>query len=67
MTGNDTRQPGIVPVHMRGADEIAAVFGVKREAIIRWYKAGAPIRIVGRAYQAQYGQLWDWILENTET
>ena len=64
--GNKSTQPVYVQLHMRGANEIAEVFGVSRDTVIKWAKAGAPIRVVGKKYQAQYGQLWDWILENTE-
>ena len=59
--------PVYVPVHMKGAGEIASVFGVKRETVVQWHKDGAPIRKIGKKYQAQYGQLWDWILENVES
>lgn len=59
--------PVFVPLHMKGADEIAQVFGVSRETVVQWAKDGAPIRKVGKKYQAQYGQLWDWILENVDS
>ena len=58
--------PVYVPVHMKGADEIASVFGVSRETVIKWAKYGAPIRRIGKKYQARYDQLWDWILENVD-
>lgn len=59
--------PVYVPVHMKGAQEIATIFGVARKTVIKWSKEGAPIRVVGKKYQARYDQLWDWILENVNS
>ena len=50
-----------VPIHMKGADEIALVFGVSRETVVEWVKKGAPIALVGKKYQANYGELWAWM------
>lgn len=49
------------PIHMKGADEIAEVFSVARETVVQWAKEGAPIRMVGKRYQANYKDLWEWI------
>lgn len=63
----DTAQhPVFIPIHMKGAAEIASVFGVARETVVQWAKDGAPIRIIGKKYQARYDQLWDWILNNVD-
>lgn len=59
--------PVYVPIHIKGAGEIAAIFGVARETVIRWAKDGAPIRKIGKKYQARYDQLWNWILENVDS
>ena len=69
MKNTESRQvqdmPVFVPVHMKGADEIAAVFGVSRNTVSRWVQKGAPIRRIGKKYQAQYAQLWDWLVDNS--
>jgi excisionase family DNA binding protein len=52
------------PVHMRGAEEIAEVFGVKRDTVVEWYRNGAPIHMIGKKYQANYAELWDWLKKN---
>lgn len=49
------------PIHMAGANEIADVFHVSRRAVARWIRAGAPIFLVGKKYQANYGELWEWL------
>lgn len=53
--------PAFAPVHMKGADEIAAVFGVARETVVQWSRKGAPVYLVGKKYQANYAEMWDWI------
>lgn len=53
-----------VPVHMKGAQEIADVFGVHRSRILDWKEKGAPIKRVGKKYQANYGELWPWVRDN---
>lgn len=47
--------------HIKGADEIAKLFGVSRVSVIKWAKCGAPIFIIGKKYQANYTELWDWL------
>lgn len=59
--------PVYVPVHMKGAYEIAAVFGVHRSTVLAWKTKGAPIRLVGKKYQANYGELWPWVRDNVGT
>lgn len=49
--------------HMMGADEIAKTFGVSRETVALWARKGAPIRKIGRKYQARYHELWGWVLK----
>lgn len=53
--------PVLIPIHLRGADEIAEVFGVARAAVIGWLRDGAPIYLIGKKYQANYYELWYWI------
>lgn len=59
--------PVFVPLHMKGADEIAQVFGVSRETVVHWSKDGAPVHLVGKKYQASYAELWDWIKKKAES
>lgn len=62
MTEKNTTDPLIyAPIHMAGANEIAGVFQVSRKAVIRWAGDGAPIYLVGKKYQANYGELWQWL------
>lgn len=56
--------PVYVPVHMKGAQEIATVFGVHRSTVLDWKSKGAPIKLVGKKYQANYGELWPWVRDN---
>ena len=56
--------PGYAQQHIKGADEIAKLFGVSRGTVIKWVKNGAPIRIIGKKYQANYGELWQWLKRN---
>jgi len=58
---NSRANPGNTQQHIKGADEIAKVFGVSRATVIKWVKKGAPIRIIGKKYQANYGELWEWL------
>ena len=48
-------------VHLKGADNIAKCFGVHRNTVVKWAKAGAPICYVGRCYQASYTHLCSWL------
>lgn len=48
-------------MHLKGADKIAKIFGVSRVTVVKWYKCGAPILIVGKKYQTNYYDLWNWI------
>lgn len=54
-------QPIFAPVHMAGAEEIAGVFGVKVDTVRGWRGAGAPIYLVGKKFQANYYDLWQWL------
>lgn len=65
-TGITIDAPVFVPLHMKGADEIAQVFGVSRDTVVQWVKDGAPIPLVGKKYQANYAELWDWIKKKAE-
>ena len=53
--------PIFAPIHMTGANEIADVFQVSRRAVVRWAREGAPIYLVGKKYQANYNELWEWL------
>lgn len=48
-------------MHIKGADNIATIFGVSRATVVKWHKYGAPILIVGKKYQTNYYELWNWI------
>lgn len=52
---------GFINVHLLGADNIAKIFGVSRVTVVKWYKCGAPILILGKKYQTNYHDLWNWI------
>ena len=54
-------QPIFAPVHMRGKEEIASVFGVHVKTVREWKDAGAPIALIGKRYQASYYDLWEWL------
>lgn len=54
-------QPIFAPVHICGAEEIAAVFMVKVDAVREWQRNGAPIVRIGKRYQANYHDLWEWL------
>lgn len=54
-------QPIFAPVHMCGAEEIAAVFGVKIKTVREWKSDGASIALIGKRYQASYYDLWEWL------
>ena len=58
-------QPIFAPVHMRGAEEIAAVFGVHVKTVREWKADGAPILMLGKKYQANYYDLWEWLKGKT--
>ena len=58
--------PIFAPIHMTGANEIADVFRVSRRAVVRWARDGAPIYLVGKTYQANYGELWDWLKKKSD-
>lgn len=57
----DNNQPIFAPVHLRGAEEIAQVFGVHIRTVREWKDAGAPIIVLGKKYQANYFDLWEWL------
>lgn len=61
MTTSSANFPLSSPIHLKGADEIAKTFGVTRERIVVWAKEGAPIRMIGKRYQANYAELWAWL------
>ncbi len=50
---------GILP----DRDAIRRAFGVSKETVAAWRRAGAPIIWVGRRYQARYDALWGWLAE----
>jgi len=56
-----TKISAFIPFHLKGADEIAGTFGVSRGTVIGWVKEGAPIYLIGKRYQANYNELWEWI------
>lgn len=62
MRRDEVALPGLV--HLRGADNIAAIFGVGRKTVLQWIKDDAPIVYIGRKYQADYNKLWDWLIAN---
>lgn len=57
----DNNQPIFAPVHLRGAEEIAQVFGVTVDRVREWRRKGAPIVRIGKRYQASYFDLWEWL------
>ena len=55
--------PAVVVPHLRGMEAIGETFGVSRRTVREWAANGAPIRLVGRKYQASYPELWRWVEE----
>ncbi len=63
--------PDIAGLHLKGAREIAKTFGVKVDTVRQWHKSGAPIFFLGKKYQTNYAELWNWLkdrqaIENEE-
>lgn len=58
---NNVSTAALTPMHLRGAEEIARVFGVKPTTIRHWRELGAPIVLLGKKYQANYQDLWEWL------
>lgn len=50
--------------HLKGIQAIGELFGVSRRTVRDWTRRGAPIRLVGRKYQASYHDLWAWVFEH---
>lgn len=53
-------------LHLKGAQAIGETFGVSRRTVRDWIARGAPIRFVGRRYQASYPELWQWLSEKAD-
>ncbi|CAK7067525.1 MAG: hypothetical protein DELT_01713 [Desulfovibrio sp.] len=62
------REPTMIATHLathlKGMQAIGEVFGVSRRTVRAWVAAGAPIRMIGKKFQANYYELWQWIGEN---
>lgn len=50
--------------HLCGSAEIERAFRVKAETVAQWRKKGAPIYRLGKKLQANYYELWRWIVIN---
>lgn len=59
----------VTPIHLRSLREIQKQFGVGRETVLRWMKAGAPIAVEATggcgkeerySYSAEYNALQEW-------
>ena len=58
----------VTPLHLKGLKAIQKQFGVGRETVLRWVKAGAPIAVEEtagkneerRSYSAEYNALQEW-------
>ena len=59
-----SNQEEYFPVHLKGAEAIAARFGVNSNTVKKWAREGAPIYNVGRKYQANYLRLSQWLEKN---
>lgn len=61
VTRENVKSPVFVGLHMKGAEEIAEVFGVKVDTVRKWQRDGAPIIRIGKKFQASYFDLWMWL------
>ncbi len=61
MTKNNGSSTPLNSVHLRNTKEIAQVFGVKAATVRHWREMGAPIVLLGKKYQANYQDLWQWL------
>lgn len=52
----------ISPVHLKGLDTIAKIFGKSRSTLRTWSKEGAPIIFDGVSYYSEYNLLFAWLL-----
>lgn len=57
----DKNQLPSTPEHLKGAAQIAGVFGVSRRTVLAWHLKGAPIALIGKKYQTNYSELWSWL------
>ncbi len=58
---NIANTAAFTPIHLRGAEEIARIFAVKPTTVRHWREMGAPIVLLGKKYQANYQDLWQWL------
>ena len=54
--------PVLAPVHLAGADAIATAFRVRRDEVLSWAAAGAPISRDPRTgrYDGEYNRIQVW-------
>lgn len=48
---------------MKGRGIIAKVFGVSKNTVTLWKEMDAPIYQIGRSLQANYIELWAWLIK----
>jgi Phage DNA packaging protein Nu1. len=61
---NDKNVYPLVPMLMRRKSDIADVFEVKMETVVKWAKEGAPIFLAGKRYCADYHAMVAWLTEH---
>lgn len=52
----------LAPVHIKGLDNIAKLFGRSRGTLRIWTQEGAPIIYDGVSYYSEYNTLFAWLL-----
>lgn len=50
-------------LHFCSISEIAKFFGVSEDTVREWREAGAPLFFIGKKWQANYYELWEWLKE----
>lgn len=51
--------------HLTSTKEIATFFSVSRRTVRDWIAKGAPIRFVGKGWQGNAGEIWEWLKNTT--
>ena len=63
----DDALEGVHLCHLKGGNVIGKVFGVSRKTLVGWARAGAPLAVVGKKYQANYYVLLQWLISRGES
>lgn len=47
--------------HFCGVEDAARFFKVSADTVREWREAGAPFVLVGKKWQANYTEMWNWL------